>query len=177
MKTQYELTLDDYVEANKLYSKSKPIEYYGVQIFGWLCLAVGVASVALKITIDAPGYMFMIPATLYGAYIVLASTVFSRYIHSRRLKNYPSFFQPVILEVTATQMNFQTPDSATQVAWSKFVLFRESRNLFILFWSPKVFQIVPKRAFANAADLEQFRAWASGIGQKDAPPIAPIPQP
>ena len=61
-------------------------------------------------------------------------------------------------------------------AWSSMTL-RETKNLFAIFRDEQPFAALPKRAFANAADLEQFRAWASGIGQKNAPPAATIPQP
>ncbi len=61
--------------------------------------------------------------------------------------------------------------------WNELKRFGETKNLMILYYDDVNVQIIPKRAFANEAELEQFRAWASQIGQKDAPSNAPIPQP
>ncbi|HVF85404.1 MAG TPA: YcxB family protein, partial [Abditibacteriaceae bacterium] len=71
---------------------------------------------------------------------------------------------------------FIFPQEDDFAAWSSMTV-TETKNLFAIFRDEQQFAALPKRAFANAADLEQFRAWASGIGQKDAPPSAPIPQP
>lgn len=57
-----------------------------------------------------------------------------------------------------------------QVSWKR-------RRCFCLGAPEDSVQIVPKRAFANESDLNQFREWASKIGQNDAPLTAPIPEP
>jgi len=173
----YQLTLDDYLEATRFHSKSKPIEYYGMQFLGWFGLIVGVFLLAVGTVKDLTGYVVGALSLLGGAYIVLAFTVLRKYLHERRLKRFPSFLLPIVLKVSATQLSFQTAEEGTQFGWKKYKKSLEAENLFLLYRSDKAFQLVPKRAFANEADLEQFRAWVSGIGQKDAPPSAPIPQP
>ncbi len=62
--------------------------------------------------------------------------------------------------------------------WSEYKHLYQTKNLILLNGEEEdCFQIVPKRAFANQAEIEQFRAWASGIGQKEMPLVAPIPEP
>ena len=46
----------------------------------------------------------------------------------------------------------------TESAWNMYEKFRETRNLFLLYQSADIIGIVPKRVFANPAELEQFRA-------------------
>jgi hypothetical protein len=42
--------------------------------------------------------------------------------------------------------------------WKMYEKFRETQKLFLLYQSADLIGIVPKRAFANPADLQQFRA-------------------
>ena len=42
--------------------------------------------------------------------------------------------------------------------WNMYEKFRETPRLFLLYQSTDLIGIVPKRAFANPADLQQFRA-------------------
>ncbi len=46
----------------------------------------------------------------------------------------------------------------TESAWNMYEKFRETQKLFLLYQSADIIGIVPKRAFANPADLQQFRA-------------------
>lgn len=46
----------------------------------------------------------------------------------------------------------------TESAWNMYEKFRETQNLFLLYQSADIIGIVPKRAFASPADLEQFRS-------------------
>jgi hypothetical protein len=45
----------------------------------------------------------------------------------------------------------------TESAWNMYEKFRETPRLFLLYQTSDIVGIVPKRAFANSADLEQFR--------------------
>ena len=46
----------------------------------------------------------------------------------------------------------------TESAWNMYEKFRETQKLFLLYQSTDIIGIVPKRVFANPADLQQFRA-------------------
>jgi hypothetical protein len=48
----------------------------------------------------------------------------------------------------------------TTSQWQAFEGFRETPNLFVLYTSPLAFLIVPKRAFADAAQMDAFRGLA-----------------
>ncbi|HEY2114877.1 MAG TPA: YcxB family protein [Candidatus Angelobacter sp.] len=46
----------------------------------------------------------------------------------------------------------------SEAGWNMYEKFRETQNLFLLYQTTDVIGIVPKRVFANPADLQQFRA-------------------
>ena len=45
----------------------------------------------------------------------------------------------------------------TESAWNMYEKFRETQKLFLLYQSADLVGIVPKRAFASPAELQQFR--------------------
>lgn len=45
----------------------------------------------------------------------------------------------------------------SESAWNMYEKFRETQKLFLLYQSTDLIGILPKRAFANPADLQQFR--------------------
>jgi hypothetical protein len=49
------------------------------------------------------------------------------------------------------------PGTETRMAWSTFVRWQETRDLFLLVRAPSYSVLIPKRAFETDADLEAFR--------------------
>jgi hypothetical protein len=69
----------------------------------------------------------------------------------------------------------------TTSQWQAFEGFRETPNLFVLYTSPLAFLIVPKRAFADAAQMDAFRGLAlnrvgksSFLPQAGGFPVLPV---
>jgi hypothetical protein len=48
------------------------------------------------------------------------------------------------------------PTAEAQLKWGNFIRFLESDDIFMLFHSDLIFNILPKRAFA-ADEIDQFR--------------------
>jgi altronate hydrolase len=51
----------------------------------------------------------------------------------------------------------RTEYSASNIDWSAYIHFRESRRHFLLYHSRRGFSIIPKAAFASASELAEFR--------------------
>ena len=43
-------------------------------------------------------------------------------------------------------------------AWELYASFSETKHLFMLYLKPRMFRIVPKRAFSSAEQIDQFRS-------------------
>jgi len=169
----YQLTLDDWLEAARSLREGGKRWTFRVFMLLYSCFT----AFFFFTTRDAGMRNICAAGLAFSAFFAFCDLFLIRFVWRNALKNNPDTTQPVTVEVNGDELHFQRQNTDTRVSWEKYTRFRETPNLFVLHWSPKVFQLVPKRAFANETDLEQFRAWASGIGQKDAPPIAPIPQP
>ncbi len=63
---------------------------------------------------------------------------------------------PKTLQVSATELNFQSEHGDSRLLWSGFVGWAEEKQVFALFTNPKVFVVLPKRAF-TAEQIVEFR--------------------
>lgn len=66
--------------------------------------------------------------------------------------------QRVVLEETGVTIETQT--STTVMKWTHFPHFSETQNLFLLMVSQQSAQLIPKRAFASPAEINEFRGFA-----------------
>ena len=171
MILNYQLTLDDWLEAAKTMKSNTGLKT-GNRIILAVCCLLGVCYFYIN-------DRFFKNIALFGISIAVLFLLFVsfglRFLWSRALKNNPDTLRPVTVVANRQELHFQGHDAESRIKWQKNTRFRETPNLFALHWSPKVFQIIPKRAFANETNLNQFRAWASQIGH-EATPNSPLPE-
>jgi len=60
-------------------------------------------------------------------------------------------------EIVAEHVIIATPASRSQLMWNGIICFAESENLFLLYPNLLSFHIIPKRAFADEAQVIAFR--------------------
>ena len=84
--------------------------------------------------------------------------VFQRWLVRRAWKQTASLHDPIALEVTESEMSFAMANASAQMNWRAFIRCIETPHLFLLYQSPQLFNLVPKRAFANTEQLEEFRS-------------------
>jgi hypothetical protein len=70
----------------------------------------------------------------------------------------PSVARPKVFEITSAGVTIDEGVVKRAYAWLGFTRFLESSNLLILCPSDITFEVIPKRAFADAADLDAVRA-------------------
>jgi hypothetical protein len=51
----------------------------------------------------------------------------------------------------------QTTNSDTTIKWPALIKFRETRNLFLVYPSKRMFYLIPKRAFTDESQVKEFR--------------------
>jgi hypothetical protein len=91
-------------------------------------------------------------------------------------QEHPYMAWPGQMQATAEGIAFSNEGISSQVKWTTFRHYLESNTVFLLFLSPLNFYLVPKRAFADAEQLNQFRALLGNI-RRQAPSAPPIPEP
>ena len=61
------------------------------------------------------------------------------------------------VEISEEYIYAKTSLSETKYCWEVFVEFRETKNLFVFYFSSIMMWVIPKSAFLEKADLDQFR--------------------
>lgn len=97
----------------------------------------------------APLYIFLILWILlfYGAPYFSARSQF---------RGSPSANTPITLTATDEGLHFRSQQTDSRVNWSAYVNWVEEKTIFALFPNPRVFIVIPKRAF-GADQLSEFR--------------------
>ena len=65
--------------------------------------------------------------------------------------------KPQFLQVTVEGISFENEYATNFFKWSAFPRFLESPNLFILYSSPIMMNVIPKRVFSKPSELTWFR--------------------
>ncbi|MGE5657476.1 MAG: YcxB family protein [Actinomycetota bacterium] len=149
MKLEYQLTLNDYVEASQAHLKSRSILLWIGSILFFL---IGILSIIFN-PAEGMGYCFVVLGIFYIPLIKLIN----RYQLTRLWKSQPSIREPISLEVNEERINFKSPAFESNVKWQVYTKFRETKKLFMLYQSHHLFNILPKRAFVSNEQLDQFR--------------------
>ena len=64
------------------------------------------------------------------------------------------------MEITDETITLRETGIVTQMQWSYFIRVVESATLFLLFITPRMAHILPKRGFASQAEMNEFRNFA-----------------
>jgi hypothetical protein len=66
--------------------------------------------------------------------------------------------EPYRLIFSDQGIRFETTSIESNLAWSLYTRVTEVRDFYLLYWSRRGFTVVPKRAFATAAEMQAFEA-------------------
>jgi hypothetical protein len=82
-----------------------------------------------------------------------------RWSVARSFRKIPAANTRITWTISETQLETRGALGETTMQWSSIIKVRESRHGFVLFVQPSVGYWLPKRAFANASQVGQLRAW------------------
>ena len=122
-----------------------------------LCLGGGGFMLGLVFFVYA-GHWFGIFLIALSVFLLLVQLIVPSLAFARVYRRNSRLFGMRTVTVSDTGIVSDHQLGHTESAWNMYEKFRETRNLFLLYQSTDIIGIVPKRAFASPADLEQFRA-------------------
>jgi len=152
-----QLTADDYVAANKLHMRKRGWKRIGWIVF-WVLLGVG-ALLSADIAIQDPS-AGLLPLLLI--LFIAATQLFVRLLYlPRRIRNVYGQQRNLQLpfESVCTDSGIESSNANTtsRVPWDHLIRWKESNTLFVLYQSDLLFNIVPKRCFAQPEQADAFR--------------------
>jgi hypothetical protein len=143
MHIDYEISEQDHLLAQRLARKGLPFSDRWPSIFmPWFGLVI---LVILIFNIVQQGFStkflpgFVVPLLGLSMPIVVRRAIHKLYVNS------PNLHGPRSLNVDEAGMHFQGASFSSQINWSHFSRCFEDQNSFVLFQSPRIFSIVPKR--------------------------------
>jgi hypothetical protein len=84
----------------------------------------------------------------------------SHYLIRQTFATDPKMADPQIAEISDVGMTMRVPGCVTEFEWHYCIRMLETTMLFLFWVSPQMAHVVPKRAFAGAAEMEAFRQFA-----------------
>jgi hypothetical protein len=98
-----------------------------------------------------------IPMLFFGLFLVFLTTIFIPLSVRRAYARDKRLHEEFVADITDSGIGISSPNSRSQTNWSAFLRWFESKNLFVLYHSPQLFNTFPKRAF-TIEQIEEFRS-------------------
>jgi YcxB-like protein len=80
-----------------------------------------------------------------------------RWAISRAWKRTVQMQRPINLSITETGIDFQIQGLQDFRQWQHYTGFRETKEMFLLYYSESLYHILPKRVFSSSEQMGQFR--------------------
>ena len=133
---------------------------YCIGMTYWLAsLEKSDTDAAQEIAYDVGFIVLVIAMFLNNASLLILSKIRQRlygWVDQRQLHG------PHAAEVGESGVTINNPRSHLEYRWEAFAGFRETANLIILYLSPAICQILPKRATQDPQEMDDLRALLSG---------------
>lgn len=164
MQVTYELTAEDYLQALLTYRNRN---FFSKWAFPFL-LAFSILMLVLEIflLITRPDESWLkqgIPLTIVYASILGYLYWGTPSMNAKRqFRNTPSAKGIITLNVSDIGLHYISSVTDATVAWNSYVKWMEGKMVFLLFPAPKIFIVIPKRAFSS----EQYTSFSEILRQK-----------
>jgi hypothetical protein len=152
-----QLTADDYLAANKLHMRQRGWKRVAWIVF-WVLLGVG-ALLFADVAIQDPNagvlplvLILLVAATQLVVRLIYLPRRVRRVYSQQRTLQLP--FESVC---TDSGIEWKNANAEIQTPWSHFIRWREGDDLFVVYQSDIVFNMVPKRCFAQPEQVDAFR--------------------
>ena len=151
MEIKYQCGLPDYLEAQYAHYRRSPVYYATFACIFVFGVALGIYQLATE------GYPEGVLPIAVVVFWVLLRFVYRPLCFRREFRKSPNFIHAQTLRADETGLLYTSDLGKSDVRWNAFTKFRETPNLFMLYFGGRLFQVVPKRAFSGTT-LEEFRA-------------------
>jgi hypothetical protein len=158
IRIEFELSRDDWKEANWLYHRKREPAHDHLK----LLVQVGCAATALGFLLllkrpDGGGWVAPVALIVLGLFVPLRLNAMKHAQRDDAWSARERLTQPVVWEFDEEAAHVTSAQWQAALKWSVFNRWVEGPNLFLVFSSADDFRVYPKRAFANAEQIAQFR--------------------
>lgn len=136
--------------VNPLTKLQQSFSYYLIQSLSFVSISIGLISLFISSDRFSAFYPILIG--------ILTNPYVKKFQLSRVYNSQPSLREPVNLKITEEGLKLQGASYESKLQWQVYTKFLEAKNVFLLYQSNNCFNIIPKRAFLNVEQIEEFRS-------------------
>jgi hypothetical protein len=175
LKIEFEPTRADWQEAdwlNRRLHKGRPNPFKILRIAGLAAAALG--ALLLVKRPDGGGWVGPVLLIGFGLFVPLRLLAIAHAQAEEAWSNSDRLLQPAAWEFGDHFIQVTSPLWNVQYTWAAFVNWREGATVILLYQTVDQFQVIPKRAFADA-ELLEFRRLLDGkiVRRLHAFPVLP----
>jgi len=129
----------------------------------------GVVSIVASVAIIGIGLLYlvipgsdtaaMVTIGIGATILIFSVSQWAYLVH--RLRKAWNQMDPVELLVSEAGIVATARGVRSSLEWSRYLRMKEAKNYFLLYTSPDLYNIVPKRGFASEEDIDRFRQLAT----------------
>jgi hypothetical protein len=164
MTIDFTLTEDDFLEALRMH---RGVWAKLLTLWGLLLIALGLISLIA----NSKQYSNYVVPILAGFFILFGLKFLARRSFRRDLR----LQQPLQAVISDSGIEISSPTGSSKQTWDAFIRYVESKNLFLLYQGPQMFNVIPKRAFAQGEEdtLRSILAQRLGTASKARRKLSP----
>lgn len=162
----------DVIAAFRLHGRRSSESWLSYTIMSVVALGLGGW---IFVSPQFPGFMEILGAIAIGATIGwwLMTLVLALLLPSklrRRIRKSGAALGSYALSWDAEHFTFESPDSQSRKPWDELVKWRQNKRVFLVYFTSRLFWIVPKRLFADDGERSGFAALLRNrIGPENRP--------
>jgi hypothetical protein len=167
MTLNYQLSENDYLCAAETAASQKTLNFISICVclyaaFANLLRAIHIlpdvsnGTTSTNMYVFSSAVSFLIPA-LYLHQTFPRFSLTKRWAIARTWKRTVQMQLPINLSITETGVDFQIQGLQDFRQWQHYTGFRETKKIFLLYYSGSLYRILPKRAFSSSEQMSQFR--------------------
>lgn len=165
MKLQIDYIFEDFYAAYRAHWKQHRIRTF----LTYGCLAVFVITIAItnfkQRTPPGPGQQtlpiyFVLPIIflVMGSILPFLIPILNRLLVRNHWRNFPRAEAQIEVEFSETGMALSGAGIQASIQWHVFTHYVESSKVFLLYEGPSFSHYFPKRCFADAVQIDEFRS-------------------
>jgi hypothetical protein len=157
MQITYTLNQQDFVEAFQAHRNSRPWLKWGMRFVLMLaCVALATATLAAVIMKSSLPMANFLPLSIWGFLCFGVYWGSARWAAYKQFKHQPSAQGPRTLILDDSGMHWKWDGGTADIHWKNYLRWVEGKDQFLLYVSPVVFNVLPKRSL-SAGQTTEFR--------------------
>jgi hypothetical protein len=156
MKLNIQLTEEDYVKAQYLHMRPRPVFRWTGYFLGALVVVVIMISAFQAIA----GQGDFSPLIILGGCLAYLAFLFAFLVPRRARKTFrqqKTLQLPYSYELTDELIIATAEYGGTKLTWDYFQKWKEGKTIFTVYQSDRIMQMIPKRVFTSPEEMAQFR--------------------